>query len=100
MYCEIFHAVSKIAVPLTHIKESYFFRHKCGKSKLQEKLHQKLVIDLYMPLSAVATGEGGRAPLTGACTSPFRILVYSKYFFATSCNDKTTDNNGKRNSNV
>ena len=65
MYCEIFHAVSKIAVPLSHIKESYLFRHKCGKSKLQEKLNQKLEIDLYkvyMPLSAVATGAGGVPP--------------------------------------
>ena len=32
------------------------------------------------------------------CPPP--ILVYAKYFFGESRNDKTTDNNGKRNDNV
>ena len=51
------------------------------------------------PTSAVAKGggKGGRTPLTAAI-APFWLTKNTA--FVTSRNNKTTDNDGKRNNNV
>ena len=54
---------------------------------------------IFLMPSAIATwGSWGPVPpLTTLCAP---ILVYSEYVFGTLRNDKTTDNNDKRNKNV
>ena len=49
------------------------------------------------PVPSLRGGQGAVAPLTTACAPHFVLL---KIFFGALRNDKTTDNNGKRNDNV
>ena len=64
---------------------------------IMRKLQSVFLVCKPVPLLR-AGGQGGVSPLATACASPFWLT--QNIVFETSRNDKTTDNDGKRNNNV
>ena len=81
------------------IQEIFFmFKRKFFHFLNNNRLHAENKI--YSILSAVATeGSRGAVPPPNDRLCP-PVLVYSEYVFGTSRNNKTKDNNGKRNNKV
>ena len=62
-----------------------------------EQIHVKIILDIQCSKSS-AVATGGPCPPNDCLCPPFS--VWPKYFFGASRNDKSTNNNGKRNNNV